>query len=69
MSPMKPQPSPTEIRAARKQYRLTQTEAGALVQAALRTWQDWEAGYHPMHPGLWELFQIKTARRIKYSAP
>jgi DNA-binding transcriptional regulator YiaG len=53
-------PAPEVIRAAREAANLTQTSAAALVYATLRRWQDWEAGDHRMHPGLWELFQIKT---------
>ena len=55
-------PAPADVRAARKAARLTQTEAAKLVCSALRTWQDWEAGTAPMHPGLWRLFRIETAR-------
>jgi putative transcriptional regulator len=54
-------PSPVQIRAAREAARLTQTQAAASIYSTLRTWQDWEAGIARMHPGLWELFQIKTA--------
>lgn len=54
-------PYPTEIKAAREAAFLTQTKAAALVCSKLRTWQDWEAGKARMHPGLWELFKLKTA--------
>lgn len=54
-------PSPDEIRAARHAAWLTQTEAGRLIYSPLRTWQDWEAGISRMHPGLWELYLIKSA--------
>jgi len=54
-------PAPSDIRAARKAAGLTQTEAGQIVYSALRTWQDWEAGTSPMHPGLWRLFRIELA--------
>lgn len=53
-------PYPEEIIAAREAAGLTQTGAAALVHSKLRTWQQWEAGDREMHPGLWELFQIKT---------
>ena len=53
-------PAPNEIRAARINASLTQKEAGALVHAALRTWQDWEAGRRRMPAAAWELFLIKT---------
>lgn len=53
-------PAPAEIKARRKACKLSQTAAGALVYSALRTWQQWEAGDREMHPGLWELFLIKS---------
>ena len=53
-------PTPDEIVGERFNARLTQTEAARLIHSTLRTWQDWEAGKARMHPGLWELFIIKT---------
>lgn len=60
-------PQPEEIIKARQDAGLTQTEAAKLIYSTLRTWQDWEAAKARMHPGLWELFLIKTktARRKK----
>ena len=55
-------PEPDDIRAARTAAGLTQTEAGDVVHASLRTWQQWEAGDRKMHPGLFELFKLKTER-------
>lgn len=52
-------PTAAAVRAARKRAKLTQEEAGALVYASRRTWQDWELGVADMHPGLWELFRLK----------
>lgn len=57
-------PAPVDIRAARKAVGLTQTEAARMVHGTLRAWQEWEAGNRQMHPGLWELFQIKLAGRL-----
>jgi DNA-binding transcriptional regulator YiaG len=54
-------PTPEAICTVREKAGLTQTQAGALVHSALRTWQQWEAGDRQMHPGLWELFRIKSA--------
>ncbi len=59
-------PTPVEVRAAREAAGLTQTQAAALVRATARNWQQWEqqgAGSNArrMHPGLWELFRIKTS--------
>jgi DNA-binding transcriptional regulator YiaG len=53
-------PSPAELRAARKAAGLTQTAAAGLIYCRLRTWQEWEAGTTPMHPALWELWQLKV---------
>lgn len=53
-------PTPDEIVGERFNARLTQMEAARLIHSTLRTWQDWEAGKARMHPGLWELFRIKT---------
>jgi len=55
-------PDPADIRAAREEAGLTQSEAAAIVRGSLRTWQQWEAGDRHMHPGLWELFTIKVQR-------
>ena len=62
--PMTP-PTPADIIAARKAAGLTQTQAAHLVHGTLRAWQGWEApdsqpGARRMHPGLWELFRLKT---------
>ncbi len=53
-------PNCASIRKLRLASGLTQTTAAELVYSTLRTWQDWEAGRAPMHPGLWELFTIKV---------
>ena len=55
-------PEPDAIRAARAAAGLTQTEAGAVVHASLRTWQQWDAGDRKMHPRLFELLKLKTGR-------
>ena len=54
-------PAPEEVRAAREAAGLSQSAAAGLIHSTLRTWQDWEAGKARMHPGLWELFRIKSA--------
>ena len=53
-------PTPAEIRAAREAAGHSQSTAAEQVHSALRSWQQWEAGDRRMHPGLWELYQIKT---------
>lgn len=57
-------PAAADVRAARVAAGLTQTQAAALVHTVLRTWQTWEStgtiSTATMHPGLWELFLLKT---------
>jgi DNA (cytosine-5)-methyltransferase 1 len=55
---------PTEIRAARKAYHLTQEKAAALLYVTKRCWQKWEAGERPMHRAFWELFHRKAAKSL-----
>lgn len=56
-------PNPYEIIGMRINARLTQKQAADLVFSGLRTWQQWEAGDRRMHPGIWELFLIKTKQK------
>ena len=56
-------PTPSDLKAFRLGADLTQTEAGALVGAALRTWQSWEAGDRKMPPAKWELFFLKVVAK------
>lgn len=58
---MKTNPTPLEIRAARKAAGLTQTQAAKMVDAGLRTWQQWEAGDRKMQLGLWKYFTQSLA--------
>lgn len=53
-------PTPEQIVALREAAGLTQTQCAQRVHGSLRAWQQWEAGDRRMHPGLWELFQIKV---------
>ena len=55
-------PPPEKVRAARETAGLSQTGAAALIYCTLRGWQEWEAGNRRMHPGLFELFKIKTSK-------
>ena len=55
-------PSSQDIRETRQAAGLTQAQAGALTCTSGRQWQKWEYGEHKMHPGLWELFLIKTKK-------
>lgn len=52
-------PTPTEIKQARKEAGLTQTEAGALIYKSMRAWQQWEWDQRRMDAAYWELFSIK----------
>ena len=59
-------PSTTQIREMRRQFGLTMVDACEITKSKLSTWQGWEKGTRPMHPGLWELFQINCQlRRIE----
>lgn len=61
-------PAAADVLAARRALGLTQTEAGRIIHASQRTWQQWEAGLRKMHPAFWELFTAKTRRaRVKAS--
>lgn len=51
---------PIEIKKARQAAGLTQKQAGEVVRAKRRTWQDWELGNRNMPIAKWELFMIKT---------
>lgn len=62
-------PTPAEVRAAREKAGLTQTEAAAKISGTLRSWQNYEADegtpdHRRMHPGLFELFLIKTGQPV-----
>lgn len=65
-------PTAAEVRAAREAAGLTQAQAAALVHASVRNWQQWEqkegANVRSMHPGLWELFRIKTTASLPNAA-
>ena len=55
-------PDKEQIRAARINAGLTQTQAAEIIYSGLRQWQKWECGEHRMHPGLFELFLKKTGQ-------
>lgn len=58
-------PAPAEIRAARELAQLTQDAAAARIYSKRRTWENWEGGIADMHPGLFELFLLKTGQPTK----
>lgn len=53
-------PAGSDVAAARHKAGLTQAAAAALVHATARRWREWESGDYAMHPGLWELFLLRT---------
>ena len=53
-------PTPKEIRKAREETGLTQTEAAEKVWMSYRAWQDWEAGKRTMLPAVFWAFQQRT---------
>lgn len=53
-------PTPQQIRKARKEAGYTQAEAGKLVHVSMRTWRRYEAGDTKMSAGTWELFTKKV---------
>lgn len=62
-------PTPAEVRAAREAAGLTQTEAATRIRGSLRAWQNYESAegepeHRRMHPGLFELFLIKTGQAL-----
>jgi DNA-binding XRE family transcriptional regulator len=55
------------VRRARERAGLTQSEAAEKVHATLRAWQAYEdegENGRRMHPGLFELFLIKTGQPV-----
>lgn len=62
----KANPTPAEIINARQAAGDTQTQAAARIYSTLRAWQDWETEGQTnrrMHPGLFELYMLKTRLR------
>lgn len=62
-------PRPDEVRQARDHAGHTQELAAATVHATARRWREWEAGQHRMHPGLWELYLLRTQAVIFTEPP
>lgn len=53
-------PTPEQIKQARTDADLTQTEAAEVIHKGCRAWQQYEAGDRKMDAAYWELFLIKT---------
>jgi len=59
----KPQPpSVGQIHTVRHAAGLTKGQAAALISAKPRAFEAWERGVSRMHPGIFELFCIKTGQ-------
>jgi len=54
--------SPAALKVLRASAGWTQEECAAAIHSTRRTLQDWEAGIAAMHPGLWELLNIKARK-------
>jgi DNA-binding transcriptional regulator YiaG len=52
-------PTAAEVRELRKRLLLNQTQFGQWLKCSMRSVQQWEAGERVMHPGLWELANLK----------
>jgi len=53
-------PTPEQIKQARKDASLTQSQAAALLGMTRRTWQHWELGDRQMSEPLWAIFKIRS---------
>lgn len=53
-------PTPEQIKQARKDAGLTQTQAADLIYKSCRAWQQYEKGDREMDKALIELFTLKT---------
>jgi len=60
-------PTPQEIKQARFEAGLTQTQAAELIYKNVRTWQQWEKGDREMDAAFFELFKIKSSMLIARS--
>lgn len=57
-------PAPTEIYAARTAVNMTESQAAKVIYSTETIWKEWEnpGSQRRMHPGLWELFLLKTGQ-------
>jgi DNA-binding XRE family transcriptional regulator len=56
------QPTPQNIRKARKNRSLSESAAGELIYVSRESWRLYEKGTTKMKLGLWELFLFKTGQ-------
>jgi hypothetical protein len=57
-------PRPARVATARAVAGDTQLEAAVRVRGSKRSWEKWESGERRMHPGLFELYCIKTGQPV-----
>lgn len=62
-------PTAAQVRAARHAAALTQSKAGTLIGASLRTWQEWEGGRRNMPSAKFALFLLLTQPQRPQPAP
>jgi len=53
-------PTSEQIKQARTDAGLTQTEAAETIYCSIGAWKKWESGERKMHTAFWDLFLIKT---------
>lgn len=56
------QPTPQNIRQARKNVNLSETAAGEVIYVSRESWRLYEKGTTQIKLGLWELFLFKTGQ-------
>jgi DNA-binding XRE family transcriptional regulator len=56
------EPTPKNIRQARKNASLSETAAGELIYVSRESWRLYEKGDTKIKLGLWELFLFKTGQ-------
>ena len=54
------EPTPYEILSIRKEYKLTQLQAGKIVGYSQRGWQEAELGRRAMPGAIWMLFKARV---------
>ena len=55
-------PTPEQVKQARENAGLTQSQAAAVIYKKLLAWQRYESGDREMDAAYWELFLIKTVQ-------
>ena len=58
-------PSPMRVLTARKDAKLTQTEAAAVVRVSETAWRNWENGRRKMSLSTFEMFLGKTNQTLE----